>query len=64
VIPLQLKTVTNFVLRKGVALRITLSYRLDENDVLSMSSEEQFSFGGGARFYTSELAVVGQREVM
>ena len=63
-IPLQLKTVTNFVLRKGVALRITLSYRLDENDVLSMSSEEQFSFGGGARFYTSELAVVGQREVM
>jgi hypothetical protein len=59
-----LKTVTNFVLRKVVALRITLSYRLDENDVLVLSSEEQFSLGGGARFCTSELIVVGQREVM
>lgn len=52
------------MLRKVVALRITLSYRLDENDVLVLSSEEQFSLGGGARFCTSELAVVGQREVM
>ncbi|KAJ1478664.1 hypothetical protein T484DRAFT_1816884 [Baffinella frigidus] len=57
-----LTSVTNFVATRGVELRITLSYTLSETDELVLTSEEQFTFVGGARFCTSEVAMLGQSE--